>query len=642
MGKKESKEESSKTSPQAKVEIDGASGARKESKDESKTIDTMVEIGSVLLQLNKPDKKSSNPRPRTPETLPRSQRDSDAVKKSPRPSLERRAASALVTGTFDLGSTGGNHGSSKDDSELLRLHKPDQTSSYPRPRTPQTLPRSQKDSDVVTKSPRPTLQRRAVSALVTPTFDLGSTDGNQESSKDDSKLENSRSASRSMESVLPIKVSQNLFALESKWRPETKNVLSSSLPRLHEIPEPNEDERTTQPDPGSPKIPNRLSPSSENSCPEDMESSATLENGADSDTGSCDVSHGCMNSTSVAELTEYLDGFCKQPVGTSKHYKKISLDEDSPRIKAPKRSPPVPSNQTQNPAIDSPRSKAPSRSPPVPNSSGTFPRDKIQQSEDELQKIHTIPKTSFDRKIIRQDPFEKETALQLNGEIQFWSSSDESDTELAQLSSNRVLHPTSRTPPPEDQSITEGHIVISSTQSFEFEVNPPKSVKPPGEDGYYTDIYCTSKSHEVDAEMFLAKGDFVKVLERASTGFWLVQNEEGVRGWTCSSHLYPAPQVNGNVDCPASEEEDEEEEDEEEEEENEDEESSPQMPCRVIENYKGDPYNQEIDLHEDQIVHILHKSESGWWCVQNEEGEIGWAPSNYLEMFDDEDIEYAC
>lgn len=60
------------------------------------------------------------------------------------------------------------------------------------------------------------------------------------------------------------------------------------------------------------------------------------------------------------------------------------------------------------------------------------------------------------------------------------------------------------------------------------------------------------------------------------------------------------------------------------------------MSCRVIEDYKGDPYNQEIDLRKGEFAHILHKSESGWWCVQDEDGEIGWAPSNYLEVFEDE------
>jgi len=298
--------------------------------------------------------------------------------------------------------------------------------------------------------------------------------------------------------------------------------------------------------------------------------------------------------------------------------------------------------------VDSPKAKSPSRSSPVPNGSMTFPRSKMQQSlDEEQQKIHTIPQTSSDRKIIRQGSREKETAYELNEEVMVWSSSDESDPELS-LSFKRVLYPKTGTSPAivvdetEEHSIEEGEFRlalddgVASTESFEIEVNLQNSVDPSDEEGYFTDIYCVKKPHEVDSEMYLAKDSQVQVLEKASTGWWLVQSEEGVRGWTCSSHLCPAPQVNGKHEYS------ELEEDEDDKEEPEDlEERSQQMSCRVIEDYSGDPDNQEMELQENEIIRVLHASESGWWFVQNEEGEVGWAPSNYLEVFEDEDVEFS-
>jgi len=606
MVKKDSKAGIGETSQEAKDEI--ASGtSRKDSKDESKTIGAMVEMSSVFLQLQKPDKGSGNvsPRPRTPE-------------------------------------------------------------------------RSSRVSNPVTKSPRPTLQRKAVSDLVASTFDPRSIGVNHKDSKDDLGLVNSRS--RSLESMHAYKETQNLSggyrnAVDSKWKPETKNVLSTSLPSLHETPESEHSEvgedAAIQPDPELPEISNKLSVSSETSCRENKERSVSLESAPDSDTGSCDISY---ESTTHTELVEALDGFCKQPVDTSKNFKRFSLEEempiilppkrsppvppnapqsaivDPPRAKSPSRSPPVPSDVPQSPMVDSPRAKSPSRSSPVPNGSMTFPRSKMQQSSDEeQQKIRTIPNTSSDRKIIRQGKLEKETAYELNEGVMVWSSSDESDPELS-LSFKRVLYPKTGTSPAivvdetEEHSIEEGEFRlalddgVASTESFEIEVNLQNSVDPSDEEGYFTDIYCVKEPHEVDSEMYLAKDSQVQVLEKASTGWWLVQSEEGVRGWTCSSHLCPAPQVNGKHEYS----EPEEDKDDKEPEEPEDlEERSQEMSCRVIEDYSGDPDDQEMELQENEIIRVLHASESGWWFVQNEEGEVGWAPSNYLEVFEDEDVEFS-
>ena len=44
--------------------------------------------------------------------------------------------------------------------------------------------------------------------------------------------------------------------------------------------------------------------------------------------------------------------------------------------------------------------------------------------------------------------------------------------------------------------------------------------------------------------MYLSKGDDVKVSERASAEWWLVKNEEGLKGWAPPNFLCPVPQVN--------------------------------------------------------------------------------------------------
>lgn len=551
MGKKISRD----TIPEEEDENDGAT------KDDGKTIGTMVEMSSVFLQLHKPDKKIGN--------------------------------------------------------------------ASPRPRTPE-------------RSPRPTAQHKAVSTIIPPTFDHGSTTQvNETGSKDDLKLEIPRCLS--LDSMLPFTSTQSARgdctpAVDSIGKSQTKNDVATSFPKALEITESEQsevdDDETTGPGLEMAEKSNKLSVSSEMSCP-------------DSDTGSCDISH--ENLTRI-ELVEALDGFCKQPVDDSKHFKKISLDEGFPDLKPPTRSPPpVPTNVPQSNGIDSPRAKSPSRSPPVPNINRTYPRSEMQQpSEGDQQKINTFPTSSLDRKIIREDSSETETAAELNQQMQVWSSSDESEPEWIQLSSDRVLHPKTKTPPAividkvEKSSIEEEDVCLAldygdaSTESFEIEIDLRSGVRPTDEEDSSSDIYCVAEPHEVDAEMYLDKDSYVKVIEKASTGWSLVQNEEGLRGWTPSRYLRAATQVHGKYvfSEPWKEEQRKEEDNEEIEEE------SPRMTCRVVEDYEGDPDNQEIDLQEGEILEILHKSESGWWCVKNEEGEVGWAPSNFLEEFE-EDMEYS-
>lgn len=483
-------------------------------------------------------------------------------------------------------------------------------------------------------STRPTVERRAISSLALSTHHMEGTAGNHEAdSKED--IEAKKSKSRSLESLLSRNAAQSA---ESKWKPEKSNTLSSSLSCLHEVPESDhikiEEEYNTQLEP--PNLSNGLS-TSRDEIADDIEATATLEEAEDSDTGSCDIS---SETTTLTDLMECLDGFCKQPVGDYVYYKKTSIDEDIANFHPPRRSPPSPSNLSTGSNIDSPRMGPPSRNPPSPN---TYPRGQRQSSaEDEQRKNHTIPKSNFDRKIIFQNSLETETAQELNEQIQVWCSSDESESDEEQLYSNRIIHPDSPNSPaividelPDQLTDKERLSTLRdddarSTESFEIEVNlQSNTVFPPDEDGS-TDLYYTTDSHEVDAEIYLNKGDFVTVIEKASTGYWLIQNKDGLRGWSFSGHFVPVHQVDPNEESNSPEEEDRGKED--------DDEHDQQMFCRVICDYEADDDSEEIDIYEGDVMEIIFRNESGWWCVRNNTtGEIGWAPSNYLEMVGSEE-----
>ena len=483
-------------------------------------------------------------------------------------------------------------------------------------------------------STRPTVERRAISTLALSTHHMEGTAGNHEAdSKED--IEAKKSKSRSLESLLSRNAAQSA---ESKWKPEKSNTLSSSLSCLHEVPESDhikiEEEYNTQLEP--PNLSNGLS-TSRDEIADDIEATATLEEAEDSDTGSCDIS---SETTTLTDLMECLDGFCKQPVGDYVYYKKTSIDEDIANFHPPRRSPPSPSNLSTGSNIDSPRMGPPSRNPPSPN---TYPRGQRQSSaEDEQRKNHTIPKSNFDRKIIFQNSLETETAQELNEQIQVWCSSDESESDEEQLYSNRIIHPDSPNSPaividelPDQLTDKERLSTLRdddarSTESFEIEVNlQSNTVFPPDEDGS-TDLYYTTDSHEVDAEIYLNKGDFVTVIEKASTGYWLIQNKHGLRGWSFSGHFVPVHQVDPNEESNSPEEEDRGKED--------DDEHHQQMFCRVICDYEADDDSEEIDIYEGDVMEIIFRNESGWWCVRNNTtGQIGWAPSNYLEMVGSEE-----
>ena len=573
---------------------DGDGGAeRKVSKGEFQSMDTMVEMSTDFLQLHKKPKA----RPSTPEGDPSTPEGNPSTpKKNPHPSTPKPS---------------------------------------PHPSTPKASPRAstlEKSQTLPERSsPRPTMHK-SISNLIGSSLGRGllSAGDFNSGSKDDMAVGDLKSRNNANDS-------------------EIKNALSSSLNCVDEVPKSDQDEaenRARDPDPESTNAFNGLSHS--NSIPEDENDTATCslkngENGDVTDIDVCDIRQESMSST---ELAESPDGLCEQPVDLSTHFKTISLGGDSSRFHSPKKNPPVSSAISQRSVVDSPRTSAPRRIPPVPNGS-TFPRR--SDAEHEQQDDNTKP-ASLGRKIIRQRSFEKETSVELNKEIQFWSSSsDESEPEIAQLSFNGVVHDkTSKSPAivvdeTEECSTKEEETekrfngdadLNSSTESLEIQVrmSPYEEGEEEEEEEFSTEMYCAIETYEVDDEMHLSKGDYVEVLERASSGWWLVQNEDGLKGWAPSNYLCPAPQVNGNTECLVP-----------------DEEvrlinkecvigkecQKPKMSCRVIANYKGDPDNQEIDLHKGDTAHILNKTESGWWCIRDEKGDIGWAPSNYLEVSED-------
>ena len=513
------------------------------------------------------------------------------------------------------------------------------------PEKSQTLPAQ--------RSPRPTLQRKAVSTLVAPSLGLGSSgEGFKEGSKDDMSLGIPRS--RSMDSMPTSPVKQNVNKqFDSKWKPETKNALSLSLKCVDEIPEPDQGKGVNDTQDAGPQLTNvlnDLSITKPNSTSMNEKDSVSLKTEGDNDLNdidSCDITSESTSSTGLNQSPEV----CEQSIDLSRYFQTISLSGDSPRLHSPKRVPPVPSLIPQSLHSDPPRSPAPSRIAPVPSGISTFP----QRSDSAFKpKESNRNPQSMDRKVIRQASIEKETAVELNEEIQYWSSSEESEPELLQLSVNSNCSPAIVVNNAEESSTEEGEDEDEEDEGEEDEeeeeemdkrpngaqglnrkssINSNESLKiqidaPSIEDENSNDIYCAFEACEIDSEMSLSKGDFVQVLEKASTGWWLIKNEAGLKGWAPSNFLCPAPQVHGKTECPVLSEEGVFVIDKE---------CKPQMSCRVIEDYKGDPYNQEIDLRRGAFAHILHKSESGWWCIKDEDGEIGWAPSNYLELYEEED-----
>ena len=197
-----------------------------------------------------------------------------------------------------------------------------------------------------------------------------------------------------------------------------------------------------------------------------------------------------------------------------------------------------------------------------------------------------------DHKLVRQASVEGEVHAQ---ELPSWSSSDESDLELQDLNE------------------------------------------------YSTDVYSCAETHEVSENTFLAKGENLKVIERGSNGLWLVENGRGTRGWTSSAKLYPVTEGSENLETlmttsgkDSGKKEDNNNSEVREKEQEETKLSISQMMYRATNNFKEAEDNKEINLHKGEILHIVHKDESGWWCAKNSEGEIGWVPSNFLKLMQGE------
>lgn len=464
-------------------------------------------------------------------------------------------------------------------------------------------------SPKVKSSPRPGLQRRAISAQIT-SFDKETTAGDSQGSKDDSALQMERA--QSLDSML-TKVSQ----VQSE---DDKNVPHTSLPDVRERQNDEEDNSNENP----------LS-SERSNVVEKNGSDLKNENEIDSDSGSCDISH---TTFSHIEVVEAFDGFCKQPVDESTHFRKTSSNEGSPKVAPPRRSPPTPRDRT-----NSANMKSPNKRSTLPNGNPRNVRDNMKG--DELQRNNTFPPSGVARKVIRQDSLEEETDKDLNQQMRVLNSSDDdSEPEWAKSSLDKHTHPklqslpsividkTEKRPSGDGNELTvpldDG---VASTESFEIEINISNDMQSSGKE-YCPVIYYVEKAHEVDSDMFLNKGSFVKVLEKAENGWWFVQGEDGTRGWTRSSFLglqRTAVEDEAGGDSRSDDEEDNKERPNEE------------QSCRVLEDYEADPNNQEIDLQMDEIVRILYKADSGWWCVRNTQGEIGWAPSNFLEEIEKED-----
>eukprot|EP01084_Bolivina_argentea_P056014 102571_1 len=61
--------------------------------------------------------------------------------------------------------------------------------------------------------------------------------------------------------------------------------------------------------------------------------------------------------------------------------------------------------------------------------------------------------------------------------------------------------------------------------------------------------------------------------------------------------------------------------------------------CRAINDWCAQVTLDELTLKEGHIYYIMITSPSGWWYAVNEDGEDGWAPSQFLERVDYCDIE---
>ena len=60
--------------------------------------------------------------------------------------------------------------------------------------------------------------------------------------------------------------------------------------------------------------------------------------------------------------------------------------------------------------------------------------------------------------------------------------------------------------------------------------------------------------------------------------------------------------------------------------------------CRASFEYTAEDQG-ELGFKEGQILKIIGENEFGWWLAQNGQGEVGWAPSNYLTKLTSKELE---
>ena len=143
------------------------------------------------------------------------------------------------------------------------------------------------------------------------------------------------------------------------------------------------------------------------------------------------------------------------------------------------------------------------------------------------------------------------------------------------------------------------------------------------------------KGAEDNEEVNIDKGEILHIVHKDESGWWCAKNSEGEIGWVPPNFLkLMQGEADNDDDDDDDEAEEEEEDDDDDKEEHKGNENDLQISCRVKSDFKGNEDNQEINLQKGQLLQIFYKGENGWWCVRNENGDIGWAPQIHLEALE--------
>ena len=52
---------------------------------------------------------------------------------------------------------------------------------------------------------------------------------------------------------------------------------------------------------------------------------------------------------------------------------------------------------------------------------------------------------------------------------------------------------------------------------------------------------------------------------------------------------------------------------------------------KVLEDFIPERQSDELKIKAGEFLNVLYKDICGWWFGQNENGDSGWVPANYLE-----------